>query len=62
MTARIVTLLTLVSICAGTRAVAQVKASEPASVSQTVDGTTITVVYSRPQARGRDSLFGGEVK
>lgn len=41
---------------------AQVRASEPASVSQTVDGTVITVEYSRPQVRGRDSLFGSEVK
>jgi len=37
---------------------AQVKASELASVSQTVDGTRLTVEYSRPRARGRDSLFG----
>ena len=41
---------------------AQVKASEPASISQTVDGTVMTVEYSRPRARGRDALFGGEVK
>lgn len=41
---------------------AQIRASEKASVSQTIDGTVITVEYSRPQARGRDSLFGGEVK
>jgi hypothetical protein len=41
---------------------AQVRASEPASVSQTIDGTTITVDYSRPRARGRDSLFGKVVK
>jgi hypothetical protein len=41
---------------------AQVRASERASVSQTIDGTVITVEYSRPLARGRDSLFGGEVK
>lgn len=40
---------------------AQIRASERASVSQTVDGTTITVEYSRPQARGRDSIFGGVV-
>ena len=39
-------------------AAAQVRASEAATVSQTVDGTTITIAYSRPQARGRDSLFG----
>lgn len=37
---------------------AQVEASEPASVSQTVDGTKLTVDYSRPRARNRDSLFG----
>jgi len=36
----------------------QVRASEHGLVSQTVDGTTITVEYSRPVARGRDSLFG----
>lgn len=40
---------------------AQIRASEPASVSQTVDGTVITVDYSRPRARGRTELFGGEV-
>lgn len=37
---------------------AQVRASEHGAVSQTVNGTTITVDYSRPVARGRDSLFG----
>jgi hypothetical protein len=37
---------------------AQIRASERGSVSQTVDGTVITVDYGRPQARGRDSLFG----
>ncbi len=37
---------------------AQVRASEPASISQTVDGTKLTVTYSRPRARSRDSLFG----
>jgi hypothetical protein len=40
---------------------AQVRASERGAVSQTIDGTTITIDYSRPQARGRDSLFGGVV-
>ena len=43
------------------RAVAQVRASERASVSQTVDGTIVTIEYSRPLARGR-TLFGGVVK
>ncbi|MFL5495644.1 MAG: DUF2911 domain-containing protein [Gemmatimonadales bacterium] len=36
--------------------------SEHAVVTQTVAGTTITVEYYRPQARGRDSLFGKVVK
>jgi len=31
-------------------------------VSQTVDGTKLTVTYSRPRARTRDSLFGKVVK
>ena len=37
---------------------AQIRASELASVSQTVDGTKITIDYSRPRARGRDPIFG----
>ena len=41
---------------------AQIRASERGSVSQTVDGTVITVDYGRAQARGRDSLFGKVVK
>jgi hypothetical protein len=40
---------------------AQSRASERASVSQTVDGTVIAVEYSRPQARDRSRLFGGVV-
>ena len=40
---------------------AQVRASELGSVSQTIDGTTITIRYSRPRARGRSPLFGGPV-
>jgi hypothetical protein len=35
---------------------AQIRASELASVSQTVDGTTTIVNYSRPRARGRRGL------
>jgi len=38
---------------------AQMRASERGAVSQTIDGTVITIDYSRPQVRGRDSLFGG---
>jgi hypothetical protein len=41
---------------------AQVRASELGTVSQTVDGTVITLEYSRPRVRGRDSVFGKEVK
>ncbi len=40
---------------------AQIKASERGGVHQTVDGTTITIDYARPRARGRSPLFGGDV-
>lgn len=39
---------------------AQIRGSEHAMVAQTIDGTTITVEYSRPAARGRE-LFGATV-
>jgi len=39
----------------------QVLASQHAAVSQTVDGTTITISYYRPTAQGRD-VFGEVVK
>lgn len=45
-----------------TRVDAQVMASERGSVSQTIDGTTLTIKYSRPRARGRTNLFGGRVE
>ena len=41
---------------------AQVRASELGTVSQIIDGTRISIEYSRPRARGRQDLFGGEVK
>jgi hypothetical protein len=37
---------------------AQIRASELAVMSQTIDGTVITVEYSRPRSRGRDPIFG----
>lgn len=37
---------------------AQVRASERATVSQTIDGTTITIDYARPRVRGRGEPFG----
>ncbi len=47
-------------IGAGT-AEAQPRGSERATMSQVVNGTTITVDYGRPVARGRENLFGGVV-
>ena len=41
---------------------AQIVASERALVAQTVDGTRITVDYSRPRARGRTNIYGGMEK
>lgn len=40
---------------------AQIRASELASMTQTIDGTKISIVYSRPRTRGRDKLFGTKV-
>jgi hypothetical protein len=37
---------------------AQIRASEFATFSQTIDGTKISMTYSRPRGRGRDPLFG----
>lgn len=39
-------------------AAAQIRASEVGSVSQMIDGTKLTITYSRPRTRGRDPLFG----
>ena len=43
---------------------AQIVASEAAVVEQTIDGTTITIEYSRPSLRGRDlhtDLLGNQI-
>jgi len=40
---------------------AQPRGSERSMVSQVINGTTITLDFSRPVARGRDNLFGGVV-
>jgi hypothetical protein len=48
--------LALLAACPAT---AQVVASERSTISQTVDGTVITIDYSRPSQRGRAPLFGG---
>jgi hypothetical protein len=54
------TVLALSALCAPSSADAQIRASEAASVAQTIDGTRITLEYSRPSVRGRD-LFGALV-
>ena len=60
LTARLPVLCGALAALPPAAARAQVRASEPASVSQTVDGTKLTVQYSRPRARGRAPLFGNE--
>lgn len=37
---------------------AQIRASELGQVVQTIDGTKLSVEYSRPRSRGRDPIFG----
>ncbi len=39
----------------------QIRASAHGVAAQTVDGTTITIEYFRPQVRDRDPIFGGAV-
>ena len=51
----------LASSAMSSTARAQVRASELGSISQTIDGTHITMVYSRPRTRGRDPIFGTRV-
>ncbi len=52
----------ILSLAAAPGAAAQIVASERAEVAQTVDGTKITVGYSRPRARGRTNIYGGMEK
>jgi len=51
---------TLLTLAHTADASAQIRGSEAGTVSQTLDGTTITMAYSRPSARGRE-LFGALV-
>ena len=53
-----VALFAFLSLAALAPAHAQIRASEIGSMSQIIDGTKITMEYSRPRARGRDTLFG----
>jgi hypothetical protein len=50
--------MSVMTLCLAVPACAQVRASERGSVSQTVDGTVITIDYGRPQVRGRENIFG----
>lgn len=60
-TAAIVVFSAVISLGIPASAGAQVRASERATVAQTSDGTTFTVDYARPRARGRTQLFGKTV-
>lgn len=51
----------LLFVGAVTPCAAQTRLSEHGLVAQTVGGTTVTVEYYRPVARGRTDLFGGVV-
>jgi hypothetical protein len=59
---RIRVTLLLFCLFAPTTLSSQIRASELGSVSQVIDGTRISIEYSRPRARGRQDVFGGEVK
>ena len=37
---------------------AQIRASEVGTTSQVIDGTKLTITYSRPRSRGRTKIFG----
>lgn len=50
--------LALLLVTASAPAAAQVRASELGTVSQVVDGTKLTITYSRPKVRGRSPLWG----
>ncbi len=50
------------SLTLAAAALGQVRASERGGITQTIDGTAITIDYSRPQVRGRSPIFGGFVK
>ena len=51
-------LLLLIALMSPDPAFAQIRASEIGTMSQIVDGTKLTMQYSRPRSRGRDTLFG----
>lgn len=59
MTASRTALLTFATLLAlPLSAPAQIRASELGTVTQMIDGTRLTITYSRPRTRGRAKLFG----
>ena len=59
MTSRFITAtFAIAAVTLSSTAHGQIRASERATVSQTVDGTTITIDYGRPLLRGRTELWG----
>jgi len=60
MTARphAVALFALLTLASVAPAHAQIRASEIGTMSQIIDGTKLSMEYSRPRSRGRDTLFG----
>jgi hypothetical protein len=55
--ARLVAVISAV-VALTSSASAQIRASEIGSMTQIIDGTKISMEYSRPRARGREPLFG----
>jgi hypothetical protein len=54
----IIRIALLVSVSLPSLLPAQVRASELGTMTQVIDGTKLSVEYSRPRARGRQALFG----
>lgn len=56
--APVLALATLLSLSWPLPSPAQIRASELGTITQMIDGTKLTISYSRPRTRGRVSLFG----
>lgn len=50
--------LALLALVPAPASAVQIRASEPASLTQTIDGTTFRIDWFRPRTRGRTPLFG----
>jgi hypothetical protein len=48
----------LIAVMLPSEGSAQIRASEPSTVTQTIDGTVFTIDYYRPRTRDRSPLFG----